>query len=72
MNSEHWKELELNYCGARVKGSFKVSDGLVTVVYGSGTKTAKLGVLPAERLAHMLLRELAWERRQPRRNTLGE
>src|ERR1043166_8572576 len=30
LNSENWKEIELNYCGARVKGSYKVSEKLVT------------------------------------------
>jgi hypothetical protein len=72
LNSENWKEIELNYCGARVKGSYKVSGKLVTVVYGSGIKTAQLGILPAEMLAHMLLRELEFERRESKRNTLGE
>jgi len=72
MNSENWKEIELNYCGARVKGSYKVSEKLVTVVYGSGIKTAQLGILPAEMLAHMLLRELEFERRETKRQTLGE
>jgi hypothetical protein len=72
MNSENWKEIELNYCGTKVKGIYKVSDRLVTVVYGSRTKTAKLGIFPAEMLAHMLLRELEYERRETTRNTLGE
>jgi hypothetical protein len=72
MNSENWKEIELNYCGTRVEGSYKVSDRLVTVVYGSQTKTAKLGILPAEMLAHMLLREMEFERRETTRQTLGE
>jgi hypothetical protein len=63
MNSENWKEIELNYCGARVKGSYKVSEKLVTVVYGSGIKTAQLGILPAEMLAHMLLRGIGNSRR---------
>ena len=72
MNSENWKEIELNYCGTRVEGSYKVSDRLVTVVYGSQTKTAKLGILPAEMLAHMLLREIEFERRETTRQTLGE
>ena len=72
MNSENWKEIELNYCGTQVKGIYKVSDRLVTVVYGSRTKTAKLGILPAEMLAHMLLREMEFERRETQRQTLGE
>ena len=48
MNSENWKEIELNYCGTQVKGIYKISDRLMTVVYGSRTKTAKLGILPAD------------------------
>jgi hypothetical protein len=36
-----------------------VSDKLVTVAAWNGTKTGQLGILPAERLAQMLLRELA-------------
>jgi len=36
-----------------------VSANLVTVAAWNGTKTAQLGILPAERLAQMLLRELA-------------
>jgi hypothetical protein len=72
MNSEEWKEIELNYCGTRVQGSYKVSDRLVTVVYGSRSKAGKLGILPAEMLAHMLLREMEFERRETERQTLGE
>jgi hypothetical protein len=72
LNSENWKEIELNYCGTQVKGTYKISDRLMTVVYGSRTKTAKLGILPADMLAHMLLRELEFERRETKRNTLGE
>ena len=72
MNSENWKEIELNYCGTLVKGIYKVSDRLVTVVFGNGTKKAQLGILPAELLAHMLLRELEFERRQTTQSTLGQ
>jgi hypothetical protein len=72
MNSENWKEIELNYCGAQVKGIYKISGKLVTVVYGSSIKTAQIGILPAEMLAHMLLRELEFQRRETDRNTLGE
>ena len=45
--------------GKRVKGRYNVSEGLVTVAAWSRTNTAPLGILPAERLAKMLLRELA-------------
>jgi hypothetical protein len=71
MTSENWKEIELNYCGAQVKGIYKISDRPVTVVYGNRNKAAQLGILPAEMLAHMLLRELEFERRQTKPNTLG-
>ena len=59
MSSLDWKETEINWRGKRVKGRYNVSDGLVTVAAWNGTKTAQLGILPAERLAQMLLRELA-------------
>ena len=55
-------KIEINYCGKRFKGTYYVDDQrLVTVAAWNGTKTAKLGILPAERLAHMLLRDLASE-----------
>jgi hypothetical protein len=59
MSSLDWKDIEIKYRGTRVKGRYSVSDNLVTVAAWSGTKTAQLGILPAERLAQMLLRELA-------------
>ena len=60
MSSLDWKDIEIRYRGNRVKGRYSVSDdNLVTVAAWSGTKTAQLGILPAERLAQMLLRELA-------------
>jgi hypothetical protein len=62
MNSEGWKEIELNYCGNRVQGSYKLSGRVMTVVSGSDTKTAEIGMLPADMLAHMLLRVLEFER----------
>lgn len=58
MSSLDWKEIEITWRGERVKGRYNVSDNLVTVAAWSGTKTARLGILPAERLAEMLLREL--------------
>ena len=59
MGSLHWKEIEVRYRGKLVKGRYNVSANLVTVAAWNGTKTAQLGILPAERLAQMLLRELA-------------
>jgi hypothetical protein len=61
MSSLDWKEIEITSRGKRVKGRYSVADDLVTVAAWNGTKTARLGVLPAERLAQMLLRELAAE-----------
>jgi hypothetical protein len=61
MNSLDWKQIEIKYRGKPVKGRYNVSDNVVTVAAWSGIKTAQLGILPAERLAQMLLRELAAE-----------
>lgn len=61
MSSLGWKEIEIRYRGKGVKGRYSVADDLVTVAAWNGTKTARLGVLPAERLAQMLLRELVAE-----------
>ena len=51
MSSLDWKEIEIVLRGKRVKGRYSVSEGLVTVAAWSGTNTAPLGILPAERLA---------------------
>ena len=61
MSSLDWKGIEINWRGKRVKGRYIVSDDLVTVAAWNGTRTARLGIVPAERLAAMLLRELASE-----------
>jgi hypothetical protein len=61
-NSTNWQEITLTYCSRRTRGSYKVVGREVTVFSRSETKTAQLGVLPVERLAHMLLRELEFER----------
>ena len=62
MNSPDWTDIEIKYRGKPVKGRYSVSaDNFVTVVAWCGAKTARLGVLPAERLAQMLLRQLADE-----------
>jgi len=58
MNSMDSMELEIMWRGKLVKGRYNVSDDLVTVAAWNGTE-ARLGVLPAQRLAQMLLRELA-------------
>jgi hypothetical protein len=61
MDSLDWKDIEINLGGKLIKGRYNVSDNLVTVAAWNGTKTAGLGVLPAVRLAQMLLRELVTE-----------
>lgn len=61
MNSPDWKDVQIKYRGKPLKGRYYVSDNVVTVAAWNGTKTARLGILPAERLAQMLLRQLADE-----------
>ncbi len=61
MTSEQWKEVAIRRAGKSVQGKYYVADGQVTVAAWTGTKTARLGILPAERLAQMLLRELVSE-----------
>jgi hypothetical protein len=61
MNSEDWKEIAIEYCGKAVKGRYNISEKQITVIAWNGSKTAQLALLPAERIAHMLLRELASE-----------
>ena len=61
MDVEHWEEVTIEYVGKTVKGRYNVSGGSVTVVAWNSSKTAQLGILPAERVAKMLLRALASE-----------
>lgn len=63
IDPEVWKEITLNYLGKRVRGNYKVVGEQVIVLSGADSKTANLGILPAERIAHMLLREMAFEKR---------
>ena len=70
MNGERLREVKMSpevetiqRAGKSVRGKYYVSDGQVTVAAWTGTKTARLGTLPAERLAQMLLRELTLEER---------
>jgi hypothetical protein len=60
MNSENWKDITIEFNGKHVKGRYDVFD-VVTVIAWNGVKKAQLGRFPAERVAHMLLRELASE-----------
>jgi hypothetical protein len=64
MTPEEWKEVTIQRAGKSLRGKYYVSDGQVTA--WTGTKTARLGTLPAERLAQMLLRELTLEE-QPKK-----
>jgi hypothetical protein len=64
MSSQDWNNIEIRSRGKFVKGRYSVSDNVVTVAAWNGTKSAQLGVLPPERLAKMLLRELVDESRQ--------
>lgn len=66
MIPEEWKEVTIRRAGKSLRGKYYVSDGQVTVAAWTGTKTARLGTLPAERLAQMLLRELTLEE-QPKK-----
>jgi hypothetical protein len=61
MSAEGWNEVTIEWRGKTVKGAYCVSGQLVTVAAWTGTKTAQLGLLPAEKLAKMLLRELVFE-----------
>jgi|SoimicMinimDraft_9_1059737.scaffolds.fasta_scaffold00399_2 hypothetical protein len=61
MSTEEWKETAIRVADRPVKGKYCVFDGQVTAAAWNGTKTAQLGIPPAERLAKMLLRELASE-----------
>lgn len=54
-----WKDVEIASRGKRVKGRYAViADNFVTVVTWCGAQTARLGILPPERLAQMVLRNI--------------
>ena len=61
MSSLDWKDIQIKCRGKPLKGRYYVSDNVLTVAAWNGTKSAQLGILPAERLAQMLLRQLADE-----------
>jgi hypothetical protein len=71
MTTEDWKDIAIYLAGSPVKGKYCVFEGQVTVAAWNGTKMAQLGVLPAERLAKMLLRELALEGNEKSRISQG-
>jgi hypothetical protein len=56
MNSLDRKEIEIKYRSRPVKGRYNVSDNFVRSQRGAAPKQRSLGILPAERLAQMLLR----------------
>jgi hypothetical protein len=59
MESGVWKELEIEFNGKPVKGSYCVSGKLVTVRTIGGRNSTQLGDMPPEAIAKVLLRELA-------------
>jgi hypothetical protein len=61
MDSENWKDVTIEFNGKQVKGRYDVAGGVVTVIAWNGIKQAQLGRSPAEKVAQMLLRELASE-----------
>jgi hypothetical protein len=60
---EECKEVTIQRAGKSVRGNYYISDGQVTVAAWTGTKTARLGTLPVERSAHVLLRKLTLDER---------
>jgi hypothetical protein len=64
MSTEDWQEVTIEFLGKTIKGRYTVSGKSVTVLSWDGnSKTDQLGTFPAEKLAKMLLRELALETR---------
>jgi hypothetical protein len=61
MNSENWKDLAIQFNGKHVKGRYDVAGEVVTVITWNGIKKAQLGKSSAEKVAKILLRELASE-----------
>jgi hypothetical protein len=61
MGLEVWREIFAKLDGKIVRGSYLYADGVVTVKTPEGTKTNQVGDQTPERLAKMLLRELARE-----------
>ena len=61
MGLEVWREIFAKLDGKIVRGSYLYADGVVTVKTPEGSKTDQVGGETPERLAKMLLRELARE-----------
>jgi hypothetical protein len=61
MSTEDWQDVTIEFLGKTVTGRYNVSERLVTVVSWNGSKTDQMGTFSAEKLAKMLLRELASE-----------
>jgi hypothetical protein len=59
--AEEWKEVTIQRAGKTLRGKYYVFDGQITVAAWTGTKTRRLAILPAERVAQMMLRELTSE-----------
>jgi hypothetical protein len=62
MDSADWKDITIEFRGKQVKGRYDVVGKEITVISWNGIKKAQLvGTFSAEKVAHMLLRELASE-----------
>lgn len=61
MSTEDWQDVTIEYLGKTIKGRYNISGKLLTVVSWNGSKADQLGTFPPEKLAKMLLRELASE-----------
>ena len=61
MSTEDWQDVTIEYLGKTIKGRYNISGKLLTVVSWNGSKVDQLGTFPPEKLAKMLLRELASE-----------
>ena len=55
----HYVELQLD--GTRYVGSYSIDGDVITVVYGSSSKSTQVGDSSPKRIATMLLRELVEE-----------
>ena len=56
---EVWQEITIDFIGREIRGSYCELDGIVTVAALGARKSTQIGLLPANSLARMMLRELA-------------
>ncbi len=57
------RSVSIEHAGTTYYGIYTISQGMITVSAGEGTKTTHVGDTPVEALARMLLRELVQEGR---------